>query len=115
MKLTDFKFEVDDLNVPEEPVEPRDAAKLMVLNREDESIKHETFADLHKYVNEGDVIIYNNTKVFPARLRGKKKKRKQISKSFCLENCSLKICFGMFWLSRQEKSGLEINSTLGKI
>jgi len=74
MKLTDFKFEVEDLNVPEEPVEPRDAAKLMVLNREDESIKHETFADLHKYVNEGDVIIYNNTKVFPARLRGKKEK-----------------------------------------
>ncbi len=74
MKLTDFKFEIDDYNIPDEPVEPRDAAKLMVLNREEESIKHETFADIHKYLNEGDVLIYNNTKVFPARLKGKKEK-----------------------------------------
>ncbi|GAA5522293.1 tRNA preQ1(34) S-adenosylmethionine ribosyltransferase-isomerase QueA [Aliifodinibius salicampi] len=74
MKLTDFKFDTDDFNVPEEPVEPRDAAKLMVLDREDESIKHEKFSDIHKYLNEGDVLIYNNTKVFPARLKGKKEK-----------------------------------------
>ena len=74
MKLTDFKFETEDFNVPDEPVQPRDAAKLMVLNREDQSIKHETFADIHKYMDEGDVLIYNNTKVFPARLKGKKEK-----------------------------------------
>ncbi|MEL7833798.1 tRNA preQ1(34) S-adenosylmethionine ribosyltransferase-isomerase QueA [Fodinibius sp. Rm-B-1B1-1] len=74
MKLTDFKFDTEDFNVPEEPVQPRDAAKLMVLNREDQSIKHETFADIHKYLNEGDVLIYNDTKVFPARLKGKKEK-----------------------------------------
>jgi S-adenosylmethionine:tRNA ribosyltransferase-isomerase len=74
MKLTDFKFEIEDFNVPEFPIEPRDSAKLMVLNREDKSIKHETFSDIHKYVNEGDVIIYNNTKVFPAKLKGKKEK-----------------------------------------
>lgn len=74
MKLTDFKFETDDYNVPEEPVEPRDAAKLMVLDRSDKSIKHEKFSDIHKYFSEGDVLIYNNTKVFPARLKGKKEK-----------------------------------------
>ncbi len=74
MKLTDFKFETDDFNVPEEPVQPRDAAKLMVLNREDKSITHEKFSDIHKYLNEGDVLIYNDTKVFPARLKGKKEK-----------------------------------------
>lgn len=74
MKLTDFKFEIDDFNVPEEPVEPRDAAKLMVLDRENKTIKHEKFSDIHKYLNKGDVLIYNNTKVFPARLKGKKEK-----------------------------------------
>lgn len=74
MKLTDFKFETDDYNVPEEPVQPRDAAKLMVLNREEESISHEKFSDLPKYLSEGDVLVYNNTKVFPARLKGKKEK-----------------------------------------
>ena len=45
----------------------------MVLNREDQSIKHETFSDIHKYVNEGDVIIYNNTKVFPCKTERKKR------------------------------------------
>jgi len=74
MKLTDFKFDIDDYNVPEEPVKPRDAAKLMVLNREEKSISHEKFSDIHKYLNKGDVLIYNNTKVFPARLKGKKEK-----------------------------------------
>jgi S-adenosylmethionine:tRNA ribosyltransferase-isomerase len=74
MKLTDFKFEIDELNIPERPVEPRDASRLMVLDRENEEIKHEKFSDLPKYLNEGDIIIYNNTKVFPARLKGKKEK-----------------------------------------
>lgn len=74
MKLTDFKFEIDDFNVPDEPFSPRDASNLMVLNREDESIKHEKFSDIHKYLNKGDVVVYNNTKVFPAKLKGKKEK-----------------------------------------
>lgn len=74
MKLTDFKFDTDDYNVPDEPVEPRDAARLMVLDREDETITHKKFSDIHEYLNEGDVLIYNDTKVFPARLKGKKEK-----------------------------------------
>ncbi len=74
MKLTDFKFEIDDFNVPEEPLEKRDSAKLMVLNRAEKTIEHKTFSDIHEYVNEGDVMVYNNTKVFPARLNGKKEK-----------------------------------------
>lgn len=74
MKLTDFKFETEDFNVPDKPVKPRDAAKLMVLDREEQTISHETFADLPKYMNEGDVLVYNDTKVFPARLKGKKEK-----------------------------------------
>ncbi|MDR9419304.1 tRNA preQ1(34) S-adenosylmethionine ribosyltransferase-isomerase QueA [Gracilimonas sp.] len=74
MKLTDFKFEIDDLNIPEEPLEKRDSAKLMVLNRAEKTIEHTTFDKIHEYVNDGDVMIYNNTKVFPARLEGKKEK-----------------------------------------
>ncbi len=46
----------------------------MVLNREEETITHETFADIHKYLHEDDVLIYNNTRVFPARLKGTKEK-----------------------------------------
>ncbi len=74
MKLTDFKFDSEELDVPEHPVDPRDKAKLMVLNCEEETIKHEKFSDIHKYLKKGDVVVYNNTKVFPARLKGKKEK-----------------------------------------
>ena len=46
----------------------------MVINRAQKTITHKTFADIHKYMNEGDCLVYNNTKVFPARLKGKKEK-----------------------------------------
>lgn len=74
MKLTDFRYEIEGMNIPDVPVEPRDASKLMVINRKEGTIQHETFSNIHKYLNEGDVIVYNNTKVFPARLRGTKEK-----------------------------------------
>lgn len=74
MKLTDFRYDLGKIKIPSHPAEPRDSSKLMVLNRKDKSIVHETFADIHKYLNEGDVLVYNNTKVFPARLKGKKEK-----------------------------------------
>ena len=74
MKLTDFRFEIEGLNVPEEPLEKRDDARLMVLNRDEQTIEHTKFSEIHNYFNEGDVVVYNNTKVFPARLNGKKEK-----------------------------------------
>lgn len=74
MKLTDFKYELDNIKIPDVPADPRDSAKLMVLNRANKTIEHKTFADIHEYFNEGDCLVYNNTKVFPARLKGKKEK-----------------------------------------
>jgi S-adenosylmethionine:tRNA ribosyltransferase-isomerase len=74
MKLTDFRYEIEGLNIPDAPLKERDSAKLMVLNRAEQTIEHRSFSDIHEYFNEGDVLVYNNTKVFPARLNGKKEK-----------------------------------------
>lgn len=74
MKLTDFKIDLEKAKVPDRPVTPRDSSRLMVLNRYDNSIEHRTFSDIHEYLNEGDCMVYNDTKVFPARLKGKKEK-----------------------------------------
>jgi S-adenosylmethionine:tRNA ribosyltransferase-isomerase len=74
MKLNDFKFNVDKVKVPEYGAEPRDAARLMVLDRKNKTISHQTFSDIHKYFDKGDCLVYNNTKVFPARLKGRKEK-----------------------------------------
>ena len=74
MKLNDFKYETEGLNIPEFGAEPRDSAKLMVIDRNKKTISHEVFADIHKFFNQGDCLVYNNTKVFPARLKGRKEK-----------------------------------------
>ncbi len=74
MKLTNFKFDIEGYRVPDKPLKQRDSSKLMVLHRDTKKIEHKKFSDIHEYLNEGDVIVYNNTKVFPARLKGKKEK-----------------------------------------
>lgn len=74
MKLTDFRYEFDKLNIPSHPVEPRDSSKLMVIHRVTKTIEHRIFSDLPEYMNAGDCLVFNDTKVFPARLTGKKEK-----------------------------------------
>lgn len=74
MKLSHFSFDLPDELLAEHPAEHRDEARLMVLNREKQTIEHKQFKDIIDYFDEGDVMIMNNTKVFPARLFGNKEK-----------------------------------------
>jgi S-adenosylmethionine:tRNA ribosyltransferase-isomerase len=74
MKLSHFNFELPEELLAEYPSENRDESRLMVLNREKQTIEHKQFKDIIDYFNEDDVMILNNTKVFPARLFGNKEK-----------------------------------------
>ena len=74
MKLSHFNFELPDELLAEYPAENRDESRLMVLNRKEQTIEHKMFKDLIEYFDEDDVMILNNTKVFPARLFGNKEK-----------------------------------------
>jgi S-adenosylmethionine:tRNA ribosyltransferase-isomerase len=74
MKLSAFNFELPEELIAQHPSENRDEARLMVLNREKRTIEHKMFKDVLDYFDEGDVMIMNNTKVFPARLYGNKEK-----------------------------------------
>ncbi|MCH7939273.1 MAG: tRNA preQ1(34) S-adenosylmethionine ribosyltransferase-isomerase QueA [Candidatus Marinimicrobia bacterium] len=74
MKLTSFEYEYPKNLVAKYPVEPRDSCRLMVLNRAEQTIEHKPFSDLPDYFTKGDVMLVNNTKVFPARLFGNKEK-----------------------------------------
>ncbi|MCH1518535.1 MAG: tRNA preQ1(34) S-adenosylmethionine ribosyltransferase-isomerase QueA [Flavobacteriaceae bacterium] len=74
MKLSDFNFELPEELLAEFPAENRDESRLMVLNREKRTIEHHQFKDIINYFDEGDVMVLNNTKVFPARLFGNKEK-----------------------------------------
>ena len=74
MKLSHFNFDLPDELLAEHPSDNRDEARLMVLDRKNQTIEHKLFKDLIDYFDEGDVMILNNTKVFPARLYGNKEK-----------------------------------------
>ena len=74
MKLSDFSYELPEKLVAEYPNKNRDESKLMVIDRKDYSIQHRQFKDMIEYFDEDDVVVLNNTKVFPARLYGNKEK-----------------------------------------
>ncbi|KAA8483641.1 S-adenosylmethionine:tRNA ribosyltransferase-isomerase [Arcticibacter tournemirensis] len=74
MKLSQFKFNLPDSLIAHSPSDQRDEARLMVLDRNTGAIEHKIFKDVLDYFEEKDVMILNNTKVFPARLYGNKEK-----------------------------------------
>ncbi|MFI1773099.1 tRNA preQ1(34) S-adenosylmethionine ribosyltransferase-isomerase QueA [Thalassobellus citreus] len=74
MKLSQFGFDLPEELLAEHPAENRDESRLMVLNRKEQTIEHKMFKDIIDYFDEDDVLILNNTKVFPARLYGNKEK-----------------------------------------
>ncbi|MBS3993396.1 MAG: tRNA preQ1(34) S-adenosylmethionine ribosyltransferase-isomerase QueA [Bacteroidetes bacterium] len=74
MKLSHFDFDLPSELLAEYPAENRDESRLMVVNRKEKTIEHKLFKDVIDYFDEGDVMILNNTKVFPARLYGEKEK-----------------------------------------
>ena len=74
MKTSHFNFDLPEELLAEYPAEHRDDAKMMVLNRATQTIEHKFFKDVVDYFDEKDLFIFNNTKVFPARLYGNKEK-----------------------------------------
>ena len=74
MKLSDFQFDLPKTLLAQRPSPDRDESRLMVLSRKEEKIEHYVFKDIINFFDEGDVMVLNNTKVFPARLFGNKEK-----------------------------------------
>ena len=74
MKLSQFKFKLPDELIAQHPAKFRDESRLMVLNRKTGKIDHKTFKDILDYFDENELFVFNDTKVFPARLYGNKEK-----------------------------------------
>ncbi|MDR0811358.1 MAG: tRNA preQ1(34) S-adenosylmethionine ribosyltransferase-isomerase QueA [Paludibacter sp.] len=74
MRLSNFKFELPDEKIAQYPTYHRDESRLMVLDRKTGAIEHKTFKDVLSYFKSGDLFVFNDTKVFPARLYGNKEK-----------------------------------------
>ncbi|MBE6719652.1 MAG: tRNA preQ1(34) S-adenosylmethionine ribosyltransferase-isomerase QueA [Ruminococcaceae bacterium] len=73
MQTSDFFYELPQKLIAQTPIEPRDASRLMVLDKESGKIEHRVFRDLTDYLNPGDCLVLNDTRVIPARIYGVKK------------------------------------------
>ena len=72
MKVSEFNYELPEELIAQLPLQKRDESRLMVLNRENKTIEHKVFKDILDYLEPGDCLVRNNTKVIPARIYGKK-------------------------------------------
>lgn len=72
MRTDDFDYELPSGSIAQQPLEPRDSCRLLVLERSSGQIDHRVFSDLPDYLRDGDVLVVNETRVLPARLKGAK-------------------------------------------
>ena len=72
VKTSDFDYSLPQELIAQRPLEPRDRSRLMVVNRGSGLIEHSTFSDLPVYLGAGDILVFNNSRVIPARLNGRK-------------------------------------------
>ena len=86
MKKSDFYYELPKELIAQTPVEPRDHSRMMVLSRKNDTIEHKHFYDFIDYLNPGDCLILNNTRVLPARMYGVKKETGAIVEFLLLNN-----------------------------
>jgi S-adenosylmethionine:tRNA ribosyltransferase-isomerase len=84
MKLSQFKFKLPDELIAQFPASYRDDARLLVLHRKTGVVEHKTMKDLVQYFEEGDLFVFNDSKVFPARLYGHKEKTNALIEVFLL-------------------------------
>ena len=74
MKLSQFKYELPDKLIAQYPVDNRDESRLLVVNKKEGKFEHKMFRDVIDYFDDGEAMVFNNTRVFPARMYGNKEK-----------------------------------------
>ena len=86
MKTDDFDYYLPEELIAQTPLAKRDGSRLMILDRKTGEIKHEIFHNIINYLDKGDVLVLNDTKVMPARLIGEKEDTKAVIEILLLKN-----------------------------
>ena len=86
MNLLDFDYDLDETLIAQTPIEKRDASRLMVLDKKTGEVEHKHFYDIIDYLEKGDTLVLNDTKVLPARLIGTKEETNAVIEVLLLKN-----------------------------
>jgi S-adenosylmethionine:tRNA ribosyltransferase-isomerase len=95
MDLKDFDYNLPKNLIAQVPMKPRDHSRLLVMDRENSKLEHKHFYDIIDYLKPGDVLVLNNTKVFPARLIGKRKETGGRVEIFLLRKADLTLTLSL--------------------
>lgn len=115
LKKSDFWYDLPEELIAQTPLEVRDSSRLLVLDRKKDSVEHRIFRDLIDYLQEGDVLVINNSKVIPARLIGKKEDSGINVEVFLLKSIELDTWEVMTYPGRRTKVGTNIVFGDGKL
>ncbi len=115
LKKSDFWYDLPEELIAQTPLEVRDSSRLLVHDRKKDSVEHRIFRDLIDYLQEGDVLVINNSKVIPARLIGKKEDSGINVEVFLLKSIELDTWEVMTYPGRRTKVGTNIVFGDGKL
>ena len=108
-RLSEFEMEIPERLIAQNPADKRDNSKLMVLHRDDQAIEHKQFSDLPEYMRKGDVLVLNNTLVYPARIYAYKDKSESKVEIFLLRELENDLWEAMVKPARKVRIGNKLH------
>lgn len=111
--VKDFYYDLPQERIAQTPIEPRDASKLLVVDRQSGELSHRIFRDVCDYLRPGDVLVINDSKVIPARLFGKKEGSDVVCEFVLLRQCELDVWETMVRPGRRLKPGARVSFSNG--
>lgn len=115
MRLEEFDYYLPEELIAQTPLKKRDAARLMVVDKKENKIENKYFYDIIDYLEEGDALVLNDTKVLPARLIGEKEETKAVVEVLLLKNIELDIWECLCKPARRIKNGTIVSFGNGKL
>ena len=115
MKVEDFNYDLPEELIAQTPLEERDASRLLVLDKESGKTEHKIFRDIIDYLNPGDTLVLNDTKVLPARLIGEKEDTKAVIEVLLLKNVEKDNWECLVKPARRVKVGTKVTFGNGKL
>ncbi len=115
MKTSDFDYSLPPRLIAQTPIEPRDQSRLMVLDRSESSLKHRRFFEIVDYLRTGDVLVFNDSRVIPARLSGRKADSRAALEILLLHRLAPNVWETLVRPAKRVKIGTRIEITNGSV